>query len=115
LRSSALKRRVLVLQAVEHAQLEGANHPFKRFTEILREDEKRVNELESGITSIVRRVSALEIKRYGGIRSIMFTQGEVDDLLRASYRLRALSDEVDDSSYQLMWRSRSSRAPTVWF
>ncbi|WP_101947996.1 hypothetical protein [Mycobacterium sp. 3519A] len=96
----ALKRRVLVLQAVEHAQLEGANHPFKRFIETLKEDEKRVNELESGITTVLRHLSTLELKRYGGIRSVMFTQGEVDDLLRASYRLRALGDEVNDSGYQ---------------
>ena len=96
----ALKRRVLVLQAVEHAQLEGANHPFKRFIQALKDDEQRVNELESGIAAVLGGLSKLELKRYGGIRSVMFTQGEVDDLLRASYRLRALSDEVDDSSYQ---------------
>lgn len=96
----ALKRRVLVLQAVEHAQLDGASHPFKTFVRTLQDDERRVDELESGITSILLRLSTLELKRRGGFRSIMFTQGEVDDLLEAVYRLRALSDGLDVGSHQ---------------
>ncbi|STX07471.1 hypothetical protein [Kocuria rosea] len=91
----ALKRRVLVLQAVEHAQLDGASHPFETFVRTLQDDERRVDELESGITSILLRLSTLELKRRGGFRSIMFTQGEVDDLLEAVYRLRALGDGLD--------------------
>jgi hypothetical protein len=96
----ALKRRVLVLQAVEHAQLEEGNHPFKTFVRTLKDDEQRVNELESGIVSVLRGLATLELKRYGGIRSVMFTQREVDDLLRAAYRLRALGNEVDASNGQ---------------
>jgi hypothetical protein len=91
---------VLVLQAVEHAQLEGANHPFKRFIQSLKDDEQRVDELESGIVSILRGLATLELKRYGGFRSFMFTPGEVDELLRAAYRLRALGEAVDASSQQ---------------
>ncbi|GGG58161.1 hypothetical protein GCM10011374_21210 [Kocuria dechangensis] len=91
----ALKRRVLVLQAVEHAQLEGASHPFKTFVRTLQDDERRVDELESGIASILLRLSTLELKRRGGFRSIMFTQGEVDNLLEAVYRLRALGDDLN--------------------
>lgn len=90
----ALKRRVLVLQAVEHAQLEGADHPFRAFMETLKETERRVNELEAGIVAVLRGLSTLEVKRYGGVRSIYFSQGEVDDLLKAAYRLRAFGDEV---------------------
>lgn len=89
----ALKRRVLVLQAVEHAQLEGANHPFKAFMRTLQNDERSVNELESGIVDVIRGLSAVELKRRGGVRSAFFTPGEVDDLLRAAYRLRTLDDE----------------------
>lgn len=96
----ALKRRILVLQAVEHAQLEGANHPFKTFIRALQDDERRVDELESGITSVLLRLSTLELKRHGGFRSIMFTQGEVDDLLKASYRLRAIGDGVNIGTHQ---------------
>ncbi|MEU5566154.1 hypothetical protein [Micromonospora musae] len=96
----ALKRRVLVLQAVEHAQQEGANNPFKSFIGSLRDDERRVDELESGINSALLRLSTLELKRPGGFRSIMFTQGEVDDLLKAAYRLRALDDGLSVGTHQ---------------
>ena len=59
-----------------------------------------MNELESGIVSVLRGLVTLQLKRYGGVRSVMFTQGEVDDLLRAAYRLRALGNEVDASNQQ---------------
>jgi hypothetical protein len=96
----AFKRRVLILQAVEHAQLEGANHPFKTFVRTLQDDERRVNELESGFVSVLRGLATLELKRYGGIKGVMFTQHEVDDLLRAAYRLRALGNEIDVDNQQ---------------
>ncbi|MFG1660722.1 hypothetical protein ACGFIY_29710 [Micromonospora chersina] len=96
----ALKRRVLVLQAVEHAQQVGTDNPFKSFIGTLRDDERRVDELESGINSVLLRLSTLELKRPGGFRSIMFTQGEVDDLLKAAYRLRALGDGLNAGIHQ---------------
>ncbi|MEV4662758.1 hypothetical protein AB0J85_12490 [Micromonospora echinofusca] len=96
----ALKRRVLVLQAVEHAQLAGTDNTFKSFIEALRNDERRVDELESGINSVLLRLSTLELKRSGGFRSIMLTQGEVDDLLKTVYRLRALGDAVAVQTHQ---------------
>jgi hypothetical protein len=94
----ALKRRVLVLQAVEHAQLEGATHPFTTFVRTLQEDERRVDELETGITSVLLRLSNLELKHRSGIRSIMFTAKEVDHLLEAAYRLRAMGDGVSNDA-----------------
>nr|BFE65493.1 hypothetical protein GCM10020063_100190 [Dactylosporangium thailandense] len=96
----ALKRRVLVLQAVEHAQLVGSDNPFKSFVGTLQDDERRVGELELGIDSVLLRLSTLELKRYGGIRSIMFTPGEVDELLRTAYRLRALGDGLTVGSHR---------------
>jgi len=93
----ALKRRVLVLQAVEHAQREGTSHPFRAFVRSVRDDERRIDELEAGITSVLLRLSTLELKRPSGFRSLMFTQGEVDGLLKAAYRLRALGDEIATS------------------
>ncbi|MBX3098007.1 MAG: hypothetical protein KF761_00375 [Salinibacterium sp.] len=90
----ALRRRVLVLQAVEHAQLGGAGNPFKRFIGALQDDERRINELESDIGSVLHQLSTLELKRPGGLRSPVFTQGEVGALLRAAYRIRALGDEL---------------------
>lgn len=96
----ALKRRVFVLQAVEHAQLEGTDNPFKSFIGTLNNDDRRVSELESGINSVLFRLSTLELKRRRGIRSLMFTQGEVDDLLNAVYRLRALGDSFNAGTHQ---------------
>jgi len=66
----------------------------------LQDDERRVDELESGITSILLRLSTLELKRHGGFRNIMFTQGEVDNLLKAAYRLRALGDGLNMGIHQ---------------
>lgn len=97
----ALKRRVLVLQAVEHAQLEGASHPFRTFVRTLQDDERRVDELESGVTSVLVRLSSLELKRNGSFRKIMLTHGEVDNLLKAAYRLHALSDGLDLGNSQV--------------
>ncbi|MFI7605863.1 hypothetical protein ACIBTV_12140 [Micromonospora sp. NPDC049366] len=96
----ALKRRVMVLQAVEHAQLAGTSNPFKSFVGTLHDDERRVDELESGINGVLLRLSTLELKRNGGFRSIMFTQGEVDELLKAAYRLRAFGDDLNLGIHQ---------------
>lgn len=95
----ALKRRILVLQAVEHAQQDKEN-PFKSFIGTLREDEQRVNELESGINSVLSRLSNLELKRAGGFLNLMLTQGEVDNLLKAAYRLRDFGSGLNGGSRQ---------------
>ncbi|WP_400996721.1 hypothetical protein [Agromyces sp. GXQ0307] len=88
----ALKRRVLVLEAVEHAQLEDTGNPFTRFVEALRSEERDVDELETRVDSVLVRLSSLELKRHGGIRIPTFTPSEVDKLLKSAYRLRALGD-----------------------
>ncbi|MFJ6347769.1 hypothetical protein ACIQLM_19825 [Pseudarthrobacter oxydans] len=93
----ALKRRVIVLQAVDHAQ-QDANNTFKSFIGTLRDDERSIDELESGITSVLQRLSSLEVKRQGGFRSPVFMQGEVDDLLKAVYRLRALGEGLIETA-----------------
>jgi hypothetical protein len=87
----ALKRRVLVLQAVEHAQHD-TNNPFKSFIGTLRDDERGIDELESGINLVLFRISNLELKRDSGFRIPAFTPGEVDQLLQTAYRLRAFGD-----------------------
>lgn len=92
----ALKRRVIVLQAVDHAQ-QDTNNTFKSFIGTLRDDERSINELESGISAVLHRLSTLELKRQGGFRSPVFMQGEVDDLLKAVYRLRALGEGLTAS------------------
>jgi hypothetical protein len=95
----ALKRRVLVLQAVEHAQQDTGNS-FKSFIGTLHDDGRSTDELESGISQVLLRLSALQVKRDGGFRLPAFTAGEVDQLLQASYRLRALGDDLQVSGHR---------------
>ena len=96
----ALKRRILVLQAVEHAQQEGATHPFAAFLRTLSDDERRLDELQSGVASVLLRLSTIELRRRGGLRKVVVTPGDVDDLLAAVYRLRALGDDLDIGNHQ---------------
>ncbi|MEV7560516.1 hypothetical protein [Streptomyces sp. NPDC089795] len=88
----ALKRRVVVLQAVEHAQGDVGN-PFENFTRALKRDQQRLDELESNIARVLVRLSALELARPNGLRPV-FTTGEVDRLMSAAHRIRTLGDGV---------------------
>ncbi len=87
----ALKRRVNVLQAVERAQSEPDNL-FESFTRALKDDERRLDVLESGITGVLMRLSTLELARPNSKRPVL--PSEVDRLLRAAYQLRRLGDGV---------------------
>lgn len=90
----ALKKRVLVLQAVEHAQMDEGN-PFETFVQALKADHQRVEELESGIAQVLSQLSNLRLDRSHGVRDVMFSRGEVDTLLRTSHRLRKLGLSVE--------------------
>ncbi|BCW57835.1 hypothetical protein [Arthrobacter sp. StoSoilB20] len=87
----ALKRRVLVVQAVDHAQ-KNPNNLFKSFISKLNKTQKSVDELEARISSILQQLSKLELRRPRGFRVPAFTSGEVDKLLSAAYRLRDLGE-----------------------
>ncbi|CAI4175182.1 MULTISPECIES: hypothetical protein [Streptomyces] len=92
----ALMRRVIILQAVEHAQSDPGN-PFENFTRALKRDQQRLDELESGIAAVLLRLSALELARPSGLRPV-FTPGEVDRLMRATHRINRLGDGVTVNS-----------------
>lgn len=92
----ALKKRVIVLQAVEHSQLDPAN-PFESFVGALKSDQHRVNELEARIGSVLRQLSTLELDRPRGFRDKIFTASEVEKLLSASYKLRRLSEGLPET------------------
>lgn len=92
----ALKRRVVVLQAVEHAQNDPGNL-FESFTRALRRDQQRLEELESGIAGVLVRLSSLELARPNGLRPV-FTPGEVDRLMRATHRIHRLGDGISVDS-----------------
>ncbi|WP_031083000.1 hypothetical protein [Streptomyces sp. NRRL S-1831] len=88
----ALKRRVVVLQAVEHAQGD-PNNLFQSFTRVLKRDQQRLDALESGLAGVLVRLSTLELARPSGLRPV-FTTAEVDRLMRAAHRIRQLGDGV---------------------
>lgn len=92
----ALKRRIVVLQAVEHAQ-SGTGNPFESFTRALKRDQQRLDELESSIAGVLVRLSELELARPNGLRPV-FTTGEVDRLMSAAHRIRKLGDGVTVNS-----------------
>ncbi|MFI0935683.1 hypothetical protein ACH4RG_28720 [Streptomyces sp. NPDC021019] len=89
----ALKRRVVVLQAVEHAQSNEGN-PFTNFTRELRRDQQRLDEMESSIAGVLVRLSTLELARPSGLRAPVFTTGEVDRLMSATHRIHQLGRGV---------------------
>ncbi|MFJ8851529.1 hypothetical protein [Streptomyces sp. NPDC102437] len=93
----ALKRRVVVLQAVEHAQSNDGN-PFENFTRELRRDQQRLDEMESSIAGVLVRLSALELARPSGLRAPVFTTGEVDRLMSAAHRIHQLGRGVTVNS-----------------
>jgi hypothetical protein len=93
----ALKKRVLVLQAVEHAQKDEFN-PFESFVRALKADQRRVTELESGIGEVLQRLSSIKLSRPRRRTEILFSRGEVDALLNTSYRLRDLARGVKDGN-----------------
>ncbi|WP_256107486.1 hypothetical protein [Streptomyces sp. ODS05-4] len=88
----ALKRRVIVLQAVDQAQSDPGN-PFENFTRVLKRDQQRLEELEAGIARVLVGLSALELARPKGLRPA-FTAGEVDRLMNAAHRIHRLGDGV---------------------
>jgi len=90
----ALKRRVIILQAVEHAQMDSGN-PFENFVRALKADQQRLDKLESEIASVLVRVSALELTRPHRLKDLVFTPGDVDRLLRASHRIHELGNGVE--------------------
>ena len=86
----ALKRRVIVLQSVEAGQGDQAN-PFENFVRSLRDDQQRINHLESRVEKLLRRLSELELRTPKRLIDKMMTRRQVDSLLESSYRLRALA------------------------
>lgn len=88
----ALKRRVIILQAVDHAQSDAGNL-FENFARALRADQQRLDKLESNIAGVLQRLSTLELTRPHGLRPV-FTTGEVDRLMRAANRFHKLGDGV---------------------
>ncbi|MCM3516577.1 hypothetical protein [Nocardioides sp. P86] len=87
--SMALKRRVVVLQAVEAGQGDETN-PFGNFVQSLSEDQRKIDELEERVRSVLLRLSSLELRSPKRLIDKVMTRRQVETLLDASYRLRGL-------------------------
>ncbi|WP_245714811.1 hypothetical protein [Micromonospora inyonensis] len=89
----ATKRRVAVLQAVEHAQ-KSPELDFRRFTAMLQDEQRSVDELQSELRGLL--VDLAELRLRAPTKSFtdrLLTQGEVNNLLAWPGRLRQLAAE----------------------
>ncbi len=89
----ALKRRIIVLQAVEHAQQDEGN-AFENFAAALKLDAQNLEKLISDLDDVRLRLSTLQLDRSHGFRDFTFSSSSVDRLLNTSQRLRDLGDGV---------------------
>ena len=86
----ALKRRVVVLQAVEAGQSDETN-PFGNFVQSIQEDQQKIDNLEERVRAVLLRVSSLELRSPTRLLDKVMTRGQVESLLDTSYRLRGLA------------------------
>lgn len=89
----ALKRRVVVLQGVEAGQSDPEN-TFENFVRSIAADQQRIDDLDARMTNVLLRLSTLELRSPRRLIGKVMTRGQVDSLLEASYRLRALGDSI---------------------
>ena len=90
---------MLVLQAVEHAQMDGVSKSFPNFVSALQEDEHRIKGLEPALSSVLLHLSALELERNNSPLHPISTPGEVDTP-KAVKRLRNFGDDLNVDANQ---------------
>lgn len=87
----ALRKRVVVIQAAQHAQLNPTN-PLKHFAQSLERDQNAIDQLETEITEVLSGLGAVRLDRARGIRDkIALPTGDVDLILRTADSLRDLA------------------------
>jgi hypothetical protein len=85
----AAKRRIMVLQAVEHAQI-NQELSLKRFLAEIEREATALDELEARLIDLLRKLSELPVRAGTGIRSRILLPHDVDELLKWPERLRDL-------------------------
>ena len=85
----AAKRRIMVLQAVEHAQI-NQGLSLKRFLAEIEREATALDELEAGLIDVLTRLSELPIRVGGSIRDRILLSKDADELLKWPERLRDL-------------------------
>ncbi|SCG69666.1 hypothetical protein [Micromonospora halophytica] len=97
----ATKRRVAVLQAVQHAQ-KSPELDFHRFTAMLQDEQRSVDELQGELRALL--VDLVELRLRAPTKSFtdrLLTQGEVNNLLAWPARLRQLAAEESVATSEL--------------
>jgi hypothetical protein len=85
----AAKRRSMVLQAVEHAQL-NQGLSLRRFLAEIEREATALDELEASLIDLLTRLSELPIRVGSGIRGRILLSSDADELLKWPERLRDL-------------------------
>lgn len=88
----AMKRRAVVLQAVEHAQ-NAPEKTFLRFTSMMEREQHDLDELETGLSSLLLDISHLRLRSPSRFIDQLMFRGEVNDLLEWPGRLRELATQ----------------------
>jgi hypothetical protein len=89
----AMKRRVAVLQAVEHAQ-KSPDKTFVRFTAMLKDEQATVDEVETTLRALLADIADLRLRAPNKhLTDRLLTRGEADELLKWPGRLRELAAE----------------------
>jgi hypothetical protein len=97
----ATKRRVAVLQAVEHAQ-KAPELDFRRFTAMLQDEQRSVDELQGELHALLVDLAELRLRAPAkSFTDRLLTQGEVNKLLAWPGRLRQLAAEEAVSASDL--------------
>ncbi|KRE63559.1 hypothetical protein [Nostocoides sp. Soil756] len=92
----ATKRRIAVLQAVEHAQ-QGHEMTLPRFMSVLRTEQEAVDDLERQLASFLLSLARVQIQPPERFIDNLMTRGEVRDLLKWPTRLRELAESESPS------------------
>lgn len=87
-----MKRRVAVLQAAEHTQL-NPDLTLGRFVSKLVGDVRAVDDLEQRLTGLLEQLASLPLKPPNKVHEVMFGRGEVRRLLEWSPRLQRLAQQ----------------------
>ena len=87
----AMKRRVAVLQAVEHAQ-QAPEQTLPRFASVLKSEQETVDDLERQLTRFLTALARVQLRPSDRTIDKLVTRGEVRDLLAWSPRLRELAE-----------------------
>jgi hypothetical protein len=88
----AMKRRAVVLQAVEHAQ-KSPEKTFPRFTDMMHREQVDLDQLEADLTTLLLAITHLRLRAPSRFTDTLMTRGEVNDLLEWPGRLREFAKQ----------------------